>query len=373
MAEFSEIKDLIVAQGDAIEAFKKSYDAKLENIQKKMNRPPAGAAGQFENSDEAEYKGVFMGWMRSGREVDVSRKSMTSSDDPSGGYLIPSEIDREISKVLREMSPMRQLARVVVAKSGDFSMLHSTGGTGFGWVGETQERPETNTPKFQKISPVIGEIYSNPGLSQNMLDDNGFDLENWIVEELTEAFDAGEGDAFINGNGLVKPRGILTYDIASTADGVRSNNAIQYVPSGASGDFLSSNPADKLLSLVHSLRSRYRNGAAWLMNTNTLEAVRKFKDGQGNYIWRAGLEAGRPDTLLGYPCFEDENMPDVSANSLSIAFGNFQRGYTVVDRSTSMLRDPFTNKPYVHFYSTRRVGGIVRDFRAIKLMKFAAT
>jgi HK97 family phage major capsid protein len=253
-------------------------------------------------------------------------------------------------------------------------MIHSVGGTGYSWVGEKSARPETNIPSFQKITPPIGEIYANPGLTQTMLDDSGFNIEEWIVQELSEAFDAGEGDAFVNGTGINKPRGFLTYDIASTADGSRADTALQYVASGASGDFASTAPSDKLVQLVHAIRPRYRKGASWLMNTDTLSAIRQMKDASGRYyLWQPSFDANMPETILGYPVYECPDMPSISANSLSIAFGNFGIGYTIVDRTALMLRDPFTNKPYVHFYSSRRVGGSVRDTRAIKLMKFAAS
>lgn len=371
-----EIIELLQQQGDAFDLFKKANNDRFKNIEQalesfaKKHARAAFSVGSGFSAEDTEEKAAFLGYLRTGAE-NLGRKAMSSSSDPDGGYLIPAEIDTVLSKALLDASPMRQIARVVPVTSADFSMLHSAGGTGYAWVGETGARPPTATPSFMKISPTIGEVYANLPVTQNLLDDNGFDLEGWLVTELADTFSAAEGDAFINGNGVVSPRGILTYDIASTADGVRATDALQYVASGGAGAFAASNPADKLVKLVHSLKPAYRKGASWLMNTNTLEAVRIIKDGQGNWLWRASAEMGQPDTLLGYPVFEDENMPDIAADSLSIAFGNFQRGYVIADRSTSLLRDPFTAKPYVNFYSTRRVGGTVRDFRAIKLMKFA--
>ena len=271
---------------------------------------------------------------------------------------------------------MRQLARVVPADTGDFSMVHSVGGTAYAWEGETESPGDTASPQFQIIKPAIGTIYAQPAITQNLLEDNAFDLENWLLDELAEALGEGEGAAFITGDGINKPSGILTYPTTSEADGVRANTKLQYVASGASGAFASPSPADKLVTLVHSLKPRYRAGAAWLMNTNTLEAVRVMKNSAGDYLWKLPDQAqqiGATGTLLGYPVYECEDMPDIAANSLSIAFGNFQRGYTIVDRSTRLLRDPFTAKPFTKFYTTRRVGAAVRDTRAIKLMKFAAS
>jgi HK97 family phage major capsid protein len=324
------------------------------------------------NDPEArEHKQAFLGYLRSGRERGLEAKAMATDNDPNGGYLVPKQIDGIISKALRDLSPMRQLARVVQVETGDYSMLHSVGGTAYAWVGERQERAQTDGPNLMELKPPVGEIYVSPAITQRLLDDNNFDLESWLVDELAEAFGDGEGDAFVNGNGINKPRGLLTHDIESTADGVRAEKALQYVASGAAGAFAGTDPSDKLIKLVHSLKARYRVNAHWVMNSNTLEQIRTFKNQNGDYIWKQGLESGQPSTLLGYPVHEDENMPDIAANSLSIAFGDFQRAYTIVDRNSLMLRDPFTAKPHVLFYSTKRVGGGMRDFRAIKLMKFA--
>ncbi|SET67854.1 phage major capsid protein, HK97 family [Nitrosospira multiformis] len=374
-----EIKEILEKQGEAFAEFKNAQNERIKNLEsalnefaKKANRPGAGFHGG-EDPEEREHKQAFLGYLRSGRERGLEAKAMATNNDPNGGFLVPIQIDGTISKALRDLSPMRQLARVVKIESGEYSMLHSVGGTTYSWVGETQSRPKTEGPKFIELKPAMGEVYASPAVTQRLLDDNNFDLENWLINELAEAFGEGEGQSFIVGDGINKPRGILTYDTASTADGVRAESALQYVASGAAGAFAASNPSDKLIKLVHSLKPRYRINAAWTMNTNTLELVRTFKNANDDYIWKEGLEAGQPSTLLGYPVHEDENMPDVSANSLSIAFGDFQRAYTIVDRNTSMLRDPFTAKPHVLFYSTKRVGGGMRDFRAIKLMKFAAS
>lgn len=377
MTEYGEIKDLIVDQGKAFSEFKKAQDdrfrtleSELNEFAKKVARPGVGF-GSAADREELEHKQEFLGYLRSGRERGLEDKSMSTDNDPNGGFLVPVQISKTISKAMRERSPMRQLAHVVPVDTGEYSMLHSVGGTGYSWVGEKQDRPETANPRFEKRTPPIGEIYASPAITQNLLDDNNFDLEAWLIDELSDAFGEGEGNAFVSGNGINKPRGILTFDIANTADGTRPENVVQYVASGGEGAFASSHPSDKLLSLVHSLKPRYRINAAWTMNTNTLERIRTFKNTAGDYIWKQGLEAGQPGMLLGYPVYEDENMPDISADSLSIAFGDFKRAYVIVDRNTSLLRDPFTAKPYVLFYSTKRVGGGMRDFRALKLMKFA--
>lgn len=383
MSDLSEIKRLVVEQNDALGEYHKKTEARISALEQdignqllKLNRPNLGGDSKGFSAEDNEYKQAFLGWARSGRESDLQTKSMSSGSDPDGGFLIPRQLDSLLTKVLREMSPMRQLARVVQADTGEFSMMHSVGGTGHGWAGETDVPGDTDTPQFQHIKPVIGTIYAQPAITQNLLEDNAFDLENWLLEELNEAFGEGEGTAFITGNGVNKPTGILTYGTTNEPDGTRADTKLQYVASGASGAFASVAPTDKLVDLVHSLKPRYRAGACWLMNTNTLAAVREMKNTTGDYIWKLPNEAqqiGATGTLLGYPVYECEQMPDIAAGSLSIAFGNFQRGYTIVDRSTRMVRDPYTLKPYVRFYTTRRVGGAVRDTRAIKLMKFAAS
>jgi HK97 family phage major capsid protein len=241
-----------------------------------------------------------------------------------------------------------------------------------GWASETATRPETATPTFNEIVPSFGELYANPAATQAMLDDAAFDVESWLANEIATEFAKAEGAAFVNGNGSNKPKGFLTAPTAATGDATRPFGTLQHVASGVAGAFATSNPQDKLVELVHALRAPYRQGATWVMNASTLSAIRKFKTTDGAFIWQAGLSAGQPDTLLGYPVVEAEDMPDIAANSLSIAFGNFKAGYLIAERTeTNILRDPYSNKPYVHFYATKRLGGALINSEAIKLMKFA--
>ena len=201
-----------------------------------------------------------------------------------------------------------------------------------------------------------------------------FDIESWLADEIAREFSVAEGASFISGNGTNKPKGFLTYDTSLDGDAVRDFGDLQVVHSGAAGAFASSSPQDKLVELVHALRPPYRQGACWVMNSDTLARIRKFKTTDGAFLWQPGMVEGQAATLLGYPVVEAEDMPVIAANSLSIAFGNFKAGYLIADRGeTRILRDPFSNKPYVHFYATKRVGGAVVDSNAIKLMKFAAS
>ena len=181
-------------------------------------------------------------------------------------------------------------------------------------------------------------------------------------EEITSEFADEEGDAFINGNGINKPRGLLTYTNSSSNDSSRDWGQLQYIAGGAASTFTN---ADKLVDVVHSLKAKYRKGAVWLMNSSTVATIRKFKNGEGDYIWRPGLEPGGPDYLLGYPVYEDENMPDIGANAYPIAFGNFMRGYLIVDRKgVRLLRDPFSNPPYVYFLYNQEAWRFCPEFRS---------
>lgn len=214
-----------------------------------------------------------------------------------------------------------------------------------------------------------------PSITQQLLDDNAFDLGNWLVEELGDAFGDAEADAFINGNGVARPRGLFTYDVVSTADSTRAHDKFQYVATGGAGAFSASNPSDALITLVYTLKAQYRQNAVWLMSSEVAQAVRKFKSTTTNeYLWQPSTQAGQPSTLLGYAVYEDETIPAIAANSLSCAFGDFSRAYTVTDRNTALLRDPYTNKPFVNFYATKRLGGGGgRDTRAVKFLKFSAS
>lgn len=369
--DVEEVVKLIRDQGEQINARFKS----LEKDVAIRNRPGAESSNFGTNEQHTEHTKSFLNFMRSGREADLQQKALSMGADPDGGYLVPAELDNELTKYLRARSPMRQLARVVPVGGAEFKQPASTGGTGYAWVGETQARPETASPGIKMITIPTAEIYSNCPITQSLLDDNTFDLGNWLVEELGDAFGDGEADAFVNGDGVARPRGLFTYDVVSTADATRAHTAFQYVPSGASGAFASTAPADALITLVYAVKAQYRQNASWLMSPEVISLVRRFKGiGTNDYIFQPALAAGQPATLLGYPVYEDENIPAVAANSLGAAFGDFSRAYTITDRSTSLLRDPYTNKPYVNFYASKRVGGGGgRDTRAVKFLKFAAS
>lgn len=313
-------------------------------------------------------------YLRKGLEAPAELKSLTIGTDSGGGYAVPREIDSIIDTALKSISPIRSLANVVSVGSANYRKLVAVNGVASGWVSETAPRPETATETFIEVVPPMGDLYANPAASQAMLDDAMFDVERWLAEEIAMEFARAEGVAFVSGSGVNRPKGFLSYATASTDDTTRPFGTLQYVPSGAAGGFLASNPHDKLVDLVHALRAPYRQGAAWVMNSSTLARIRKFKDTAGQFIFQPALSAEIPATLLGYPVVEAEAMPDVAVDSYSIAFGNFKAGYLVTERAaTTVLRDPYSNKPYVHFYATRRIGGAVVNSEAIKLMKFAVS
>ncbi|MEA3051139.1 MAG: hypothetical protein QOG72_42 [Sphingomonadales bacterium] len=328
-------------------------------------RPPlSGARGQ-----ESPFVDAYL---RKGLESGIELKAVSGISDGAGGYAVPEEIDSQIGRLLTAISPIRSIANVVKVGSSGYRKLVTAGGTPSGWVSETAARPETGTPSFIEVAPPFGELYANPAASQAMLDDAAFDVEAWLAGEIATEFARAEGSAFVNGNGINRPKGFLAGATSAQTDSSRPFGTLQYLATGAAGGF-GANPGDRLIDLVQTLRPPYRQGAAFVMNSATASAIRKFKTADGAFLWQPGLVAGQPDTLLGYPVVEAEDMPDVAADSLSIAFGNFRVGYLIAERTeTQILRDPFTNKPFVHFYATKRIGGQVANSEAIKLLKFAA-
>lgn len=311
-------------------------------------------------------------WLRKGGAPDTETKAATIAAPAKGGVAVPATIDGVIDAVLQAESPIRSIAQVVDVGSANYRKLITTGGVISGWVSETAGRPETDTPDFAEIAPPMGELYANPAASQAMLDDAMFDVEGWLGAEIGREFARAEGVAFVTGDGVNKPRGFLSAPNSGLGDAARAFGTLQFVTAGAAGGFAAAAPQDRLIDLVHALAAPYRQGASWVMNSSTLARIRKMKDADGAFLWQPALAADQPATLLGYPVVEAAAMPDIAADSLSIAFGNFRAGYLIAQRrETVVLRDPFSNKPFVHFYATKRVGGTVVDSRAIKLMKFS--
>lgn len=363
--------------GNAITALRTDVDGlktQMADISKASARPAlAGAADGMKGMvTSAAARDFTAKYLRRGDHAGVELKSFSGASGPEGGFAVPQEIDALIGRTLKDISPIRSIASVVQTGSAGYRKLVTNGGTPSGWVSETAGRPETDTPNFNEIAPPTGELYANPAASQAMLDDAAFDVEAWLADEIAREFAQAEGAAFVSGSGVNQPRGFLNAAVTDEPDDVRAFGSLQYVPSGSAGDFAGADGEDALVDLVHTLKPAYRQGASFVMNSATLAQIRKFKTADGAFLWQASLASGQPDMLLGYPVVEAEDMPDVAADSLSIAFGNFRAGYLIAERSaTSILRDPFTNKPFVHFYATKRVGGQVMNSEAIKLMQFS--
>lgn len=372
---------MIEVKADALEASFEALERESEDVEA-LKAEVAALKAKVEAGAVASARPVLEGakseaspfverYLRKGLEAGVELKAFAGTTDAAGGYAVPEELDERIEKTLTAISPIRAIANVVKVGSAGYRKLVTTGGTPSGWVSETAARPETGTPDFTEVAPPFGELYANPAASQAMLDDAAFDVEAWLAQEIATEFARAEGAAFVGGSGVNQPRGFLSAPVSGDPDGVRAFGTVQALATGVAGGFPASDPQDLLIDLVQALRSPYRQGAAFVMNSATAARIRKFKTDDGAFLWQAGLVAGQPDTLLGYPVVEAEDMPDIAADALAIAFGNFKAGYLIAERAeTQILRDPFTNKPFVHFYATRRIGGQVMNSEAIKLLKF---
>lgn len=337
----------------------------LEEELKQVKRP----AGGPQSKAASEHRTAFIGFMRKGKDDglrELERKALQVGVDEDGGYAVPEELDRTILNLLKDEVVMRQEATTITVGGANYKKLVNLGGTASGWVGETDARPETDASKLGQIEPFMGEIYGNPQATQTMLDDAFFNVEDWINSELAIEFAEQEEIAFTSGNGTKKPKGFLAYASTLDPDKTRAFGTLQHILSGAAAGVT----ADAIIKLVYTLRKVHRNGAKFMMNNNSLFAIRILKDSEGNYLWRPGLELGQPSSLAGYGVAENEQMPDIAADAKAIAFGNFKRGYTIVDRiGTRILRDPYTKKPFVGFYTTKRTGGMLVDSQAIKLLQ----
>lgn len=362
-----QLDEMKRGQNDALQALKvdtinahiTELQAAIDTTNTKMAAVEMGASGVRPLKDK-EYSDAFQAHLRRG---DV-QASLNKGASDQGGYTVPIEWDRTITDKLIIVSPMRDLCSVQSVSGAGYSKLINLRGTTSGWVGETAARTETNTPTFATQAYGWGELYANPSATQQMLDDSELNLENWLAGEVETELSYQENKAFVSGDGTNKPRGLLTYAAGGT--GLHPLGGIATTASGAVGGIT----ADAILALIYSLPSAFTNGAKFALNRNTHKVVRTLKDGQGNYLWQPSLQAGQPATLAGYALAEIPDMPDVATNALSIAFGDFKRAYKILDRiGVRVLRDPFTNKPYVSFYTTKRVGGGLENPECMKFMK----
>ena len=349
---------------------------RLDEITLKSARPALGGERAAVRSASAlEHKAAFESYVRSGETTGLRAlelKALSAGSNPDGGYLVPPEVETQIGAQLTAISPIRAIAGVRVISGNVYKKPFMTAGPAVGWVGETDARTQTSSPTLDELSFPAMELYAQPAATATLLEDAVVNIDQWLAQEVEQVFAAQEGTAFVTGDGSNKPKGFLAYTTVAQTSWSWGN--IGYIASGAAGAFPSSNPSDVLVDLIYAVNAGYRQNGAFVMNRKTQSAIRKFKDTQGGYLWQPPAQAGGRASLMTFPVYESEDMPDIAANSLSIAFGDFNRGYLVVDRAgVSVLRDPYSAKPYVLFYTTKRVGGGVQDFDAIKLMKFAAS
>jgi HK97 family phage major capsid protein len=398
---------MLVALNTAFDAFKAANDERLKGIDKKFDdvvtnekvdkingsitdltkaiddlnkKAAAGAMGGGNNPKDSPerraYSTAFNHWFRTGEgEASLNdlavKATLTTQSKPDGGYLVSPEVETTIDRVMGLISVMRQIATVRQIGTDEYTKFVNMAGTGTGWVGETDARPNTGTPTLRKLDFPVMELYANPMATQKMLDDGTIiDVAGWLADEVNIAFAEQEGTAFITGDGNKKPRGLLAYPTIANAS--YAWGSVGFIATGNSAGFASSNPTDNLIDLYYALKPGYRNGASWLTSDVVMNSIRKFKDGQGNYIWAPPTGVDMPSTILGKAVYSDDNMQALGANAYPVAFGDFKRAYLILDRmGVRILRDPFTNKPYVQFYTTKRVGGGLQSFEAVKLLKCA--
>ena len=355
-----------------------AQDERLTMLDRKTafaTRPALSVAAET----DLTHKSAFGGYLRSGddsalRGLDLEGKALNTAVDANGGYLVDPQTSEMIQSVLQSTASVRSIATVVNVEATSYDVLVDHNEMDHNWASETATLTETTAPQIDRISIPLHELSALPKASQRLLDDSAFDIEAWLAGRIADKFARAEAQAFIDGDGIDKPTGFLTHPQVDESQTPWSWGNIGFVKTGNTGDFAQTNAADAIIELVYSLNAPYRANASFVMNSKTAGAVRKMKDADGRFLWADGLAAGEPARLMGYPVLIAEEMPNVDdADPAAIAFGDFAAGYTIAERpDLRVLRDPFSAKPHVLFYATKRVGGDVSDFAAIKLLKFSA-
>lgn len=343
------------------------YKDRIGTLETALLRPGKDESISHSNSHVSEHKAAFCGYLRKGVDSNLSTletKALSVGSDADGGYLVTSHMSDRIVKTVFETSAMRKIAAVETISTDALEVIQDNDEAAVGWTTETGAVSDSDTPQIAKKVIDVHELYAQPKATQKLIDDASIDIELWLADKLADAFSRKENTAFISGDGSGKPKGILSY-AAGTAWG-----EIEQINSGSAGAIT----ADGLVNLFFALKEEYAARATFLMNRAAVKQARLLKEATTNqYLWQPGLAAGAPDTLMGVPVMQAADMPVPAANSLSVAVGDFSRAYQIVDRTgIRVLRDPFTDKPFVKFYSTKRVGGDVVNFEAIKLLKLAA-
>lgn len=357
---------------------KKSVEALRLSEARPMMTAPDGTKTQM-TDEQMEHKSAFDAWFRKGANEnqlgELQAKALSVGTDPDGGYTVPVQTETAIDRVITEISEMRQISRVVQVSSASYRKRVSQGGATSGWVGEQAPRPNTDTPTIEMLEFPVMELYANPAATQSILDDSAINIDQWLADEVSIEFAVQEGAAFVNGNGASKPRGFTTYDKVLNDNWTWGKHG--KIITGVAGDWADSSAdpgaeTKNIVDLVYALKPVFRRNARFTMNRKTVSSIMKLRDADGRQLWSTGLRDGQPDRLMGYPIYEMEDMPDIADDAYPIAFGDFQRGYLIVDRiGVRVLRDPFSAKPYIQFYTTKRVGGGCDHFDAIKFLQFA--
>lgn len=378
-----EVKTALAGFMSDLNDFQTEIKSKLQKQEERLTmldrkshtygRPALSATQEVDMS----HKTAFTSYVRNGdddalRGLALEGKSMSTAVNGDGGYLVDPQTSDVIKSVLKSTASIRSIANVVNVEATSYDVLIDTTDLGSGWVTETGTLSETATPTIDRISIPLYELSALPKASQRLLDDSAFDIEGWLAGRIADKFVSAEASAFINGDGVDKPTGILNH--TQVANDSWAWGSLGYIATGTDGGFDASNPADSIVELVYALGAQYRANGTFVMNSKTAGQVRKLKDADGRFLWSDGLAAGEPARLMGYPVLIAEDMPDIASDAAAIAFGDFASGYTVAERpDVRILRDPFSAKPHVLFYATKRVGGDVSDFAAIKLLKFGVS
>ncbi|MEO0370067.1 MAG: phage major capsid protein, partial [Pseudomonadota bacterium] len=376
----AEVKSAVAGFMDDFKGFQSDIFERLQQQEEKMSKIERKSAGMMRPAlatsaeTEAPHQKAFDAYLRSGdddalRGLELEGKALGTSVAGDGGYLVDPQTSATIQSVLSSTASIRAIANVVQVEATSYDVLIDHTELGHGWANEASAVAETGTPTIDRITIPLHELSALPKASQRLLDDSAFDIETWLAARIGDKFARAEADAFVNGDGVDKPVGFMTHP--TVANDSWAWDSIGYVATGVDGDF---SGGDAIIDLVYALGAQYRANGTFVMNSKTAGAVRKLKDGDGRFLWSDGLAAGEPARLLGYPVLIAEDMPDVGSDANAIAFGDFSAGYTVAERpDLRVLRDPFSAKPHVLFYATKRVGGDVSDFAAIKVLKFGVS
>lgn len=379
MSNIDAVLGLVEQQGRDWKSWQSEQNARLEEMELRLGRQGLGGFGLFSDSTKASektaltsaVKALLLGQQEKANSLFLEAKAMSVGSDPDGGYVVHPVISQGMTKVMAEISPVYRLARKIPMAQGDaFEEPVDRDSAEANWVAETEARNDTTTPQLGVFRVPLHEVCAMPGATQKLIDVAGIDVLAWLQTKVGDAFAVKESAAFHTGNGVGKPRGILDYPTAATTDATRAWGTLEYVPTGSAAALT----FDGLEDVVGSLKSQFRAGAVWLMNRRTASVIRKLKDTTNQYLWQPSAQLGQPDVLLGYEVAIDEDMPDIAAGSLPIAFGNIQKGYTIAEMpGAKFLTDPYTSKPNVRLFAYRRVGGGLNNSEAIKLQKVSVS